>query len=89
MASLAFAGTSYGMARSGTMDKLKKIDAFFKRKASNKDEKCITSTSTLEKHHSDDQTVQLDEQPCKIQKVTMDEFDVNCLERDPGKRPQI
>ncbi|XP_058775476.1 uncharacterized protein LOC131649734 [Vicia villosa] len=73
------------------MVKHKKIDAFFKRKISDENENCIASTSTLEERAFDDQTIQVqpNDQPRKIQKVTMEEFDINCLERDPGKRLQI
>lgn len=59
---------------------------FFKRKVSDIDENCIASSSTVERNLSSDQT---DELPCKIQKITMDKFDVNCLERDLGKCLQI
>jgi hypothetical protein len=70
--------------------KHKRIDAIFKRKVpEEEDANCIASTSNLEKNPSGDQTVQPDKQPCKIQKVIVEKFDVNHLERDPGKRLQI
>ncbi|RHN54417.1 hypothetical protein MtrunA17_Chr5g0406581 [Medicago truncatula] len=81
----------YGGRSSNTMVKLKhkKLEAFYNRKLPEEDANCIASTSNLEKNPSGDQTVQPDEQPCKIQRVIVENFDVNCLERDPGKCLQI
>jgi len=69
--------------------KHKKLEAFYKRIHPEKDANCIASTSNLEKNPSGDQTVQPDEQPCKIQRVIVENFDVNRLERDLGKRIPI
>lgn len=50
------------------MVKHKKMDAFCKRKVSNKDANCIASILTLERNPFGDQTVQLDDQTCNIRK---------------------
>lgn len=57
------------------MVKHTKNEALFKRKVSDKDENCIVSTSTRKELPFDDQMVKLEEQPCKIQKVTLEEFE--------------
>ncbi|KEH24484.1 hypothetical protein MTR_7g112070 [Medicago truncatula] len=58
---------------SESMDKVKhkKLEAFYKRilHVPEEDANCIASTSNLEQNPSGDQTVQPDEQPCKIQKA--------------------
>ena len=73
------------------MMKNKTIDSFFKRKASDHiEEGNIASTSLpVEKICQDALRFECEEQPSNIPKVTSNEFDINSLERDPGKRPQI
>ncbi|OIV97197.1 hypothetical protein TanjilG_28948 [Lupinus angustifolius] len=72
------------------MSKHKKIDSYFKRKPSDKDnEDDIASISLPQQNSSFGQVVQPDQQPSKVQKVSIGEHDINSLERDPGKRPQI
>ena len=68
---------------------LRNLKHFIKKKVHEEDANCTASTSNLEKNPSRDQTAQPDEQPCKIQRVTVENFDVNRLERGPGKCPQI
>ncbi|XP_019414751.1 PREDICTED: zinc finger MYM-type protein 1-like [Lupinus angustifolius] len=72
------------------MSKHKKIDSYFKRKPSDKDnEDDIASISLPQQNSSFGQVVQPDQQPSKVQKVSIGEYDINSLECDPGKRPQI
>lgn len=73
------------------MVKHKTIKAFFKRKTFDKHENCIFSTLIFDDQASSEQTIQVqqDEQPRKIQKVSIEEFDINCLECDPDECVQI
>jgi len=63
------------------MVKHKKVDAFFKRKVSDKDANCIASTSTLERKGilSVIKRFNLMTNLARFEKVAMDNFDINCL----------
>ncbi|XP_004488955.2 uncharacterized protein [Cicer arietinum] len=70
------------------MKKSKRIDSFFKRKFCDgeRDEEIITSTSETisENPRIEENNIRLS----KVPRVFEDDFE-KCLERDPGKRPQI
>ena len=71
--------------------KNQRIDAFFKRKANVQEGGNIVATSSRVVDCSTAPVIneESEQQPSKIQRVTSNEFDLNSLERDPGKRLQI
>jgi len=73
--------------------KNKRIDSFFKsdkRKATREDENRTNLTlPDILKHDINVPIVQSEEAPFKVQKIIGEEFHINSLERDPGKRLQI
>jgi len=73
--------------------KNRRINLFFlsnKKEATHEYENKTNSTSLHNlKHHINYPIVQLEKLFLNVQRIKIDEFDINCFERDTRKRPQI